>query len=158
MQKLKLTLGILMLAALFTPLSQCSRGNKANALPPPPKTGWQKIFPRSDEHTAYDYGATRIDPSLGGVLTLIAFVWPLGLALVGRRVRGKRRAWLFFILEGLLCAGSAWMIYAISEGGTRLWGAYFAFALVTLYALAALWDFFGSVRGAGPPSSSPSPP
>ena len=102
MQKLKLTLGILMLAALFTPLSQCSRGGKENALPPPPKAGWQKIFPRSDEHTDYDYGATHIDPSLAGVLTLVAFAWPLGLALVGWRVRGKRRAWLFYILELLL--------------------------------------------------------
>ena len=158
MQKLKLTLGILMLAALFTPLSQCSRGGKENALPPPAKTGWQKIFPRSDEYTDYDYGATRIGPSLAGVLTLVAFAWPLGLALTGRRVRGKRRAWLFYILELLLCAGSIWMIYAISEGGTRLWGAYFAFALVALYAVAALWDFFRSIFAGDSRSRRPAPP
>jgi hypothetical protein len=157
-QKLKLTLGILMLVALFTPLSQCSRGRKENALPPPAKTGWQKIFPRSDEYTDYDYGATRIDASLAGILTLVAFAWPLGLAFVGRRVRGKRRAWLFYILELLLCAGSIWMIYAISEGGTRLWGAYFTFALAALYAVAALADLFGSVFGRDSRSSSPSPP
>lgn len=158
MQKLKLTLGILMVAALFTPLSQCSHSRKENSLPPPLKTGWQKIFPRSDEYANYDYGATRLEASLGGVLTLLTFAWPLGLAFVGRRVRGKRRAWIFYALELLLCAGSAWMIYAISEGGTRLWGAYFAFALVTLYALAALWDFFGSVFGERPRSSGASPP
>lgn len=136
-----------MLAALLTPLSECSRGNKANALPPPAKTGWQKIFPRSDSHTDYDYGATRLDLSLGGALTLVAFAWPIGLAIVGRRVRGKRRAWLFHILEILLCAGSIYWIYAITEAGTRLWGAYFVFAIIGVYALATLRDLFGSVSG-----------
>jgi hypothetical protein len=154
-QKLKLTLGILMLAALLTPLSQCSRGRKANALPPPAKTGWQKIFPRSDEQTDYDYGATRLTPSLGGVLTFIAFAWPIALALVGRRIRGKRRAWIFYILELLLCAGSIWWICAISEGGTRLWGAYFVFVLASLYGLAAFRDFFGNIFAGGSGSRSP---
>ena len=62
-----------MIAALFVPLSQCSRGGKTNAPPPPAKTGLQKIFPRSDAQTDYDYGATRIAPSLNGSLTLVAF-------------------------------------------------------------------------------------
>jgi len=146
-QKIKLTLGILMLAALLTPLSQCSHARKPGVPPPPARTGWQKIFPRSDEYANYDYGATRITPSLGGVLTFVAFAWPLSLALLNRRVRGKRRAWLFYILELLLCAGSIWWIYAISEGGTRLWGAYFIFVLASLYALAALRDLFGSFSG-----------
>ena len=104
MQKLKLTLGILMVAALFTPLSQCSHSRKENSLPPPLKTGWQKIFPRSDEYANYDYGATRLEASLGGVLTLLTFAWPLGLAFVGRRVRGKRRAWIFYAIGACMPA------------------------------------------------------
>jgi hypothetical protein len=152
--KLKLTLGVLMIAALFAPLSQCSRGGKSNALPPPAKTGWQKIFPRSDEQTDYDYGATRLAPSLNGVLTLIAFGWPLVLAPLGRRAHGKRRAWLLNGLELLLCAGTMWWIYAVTEASTRLWGAYFVFALTSAYALATLVDLFGNMRGgaAGPGS------
>lgn len=144
-----------MIAALFTPLSQCSRGGKSNALPPPAKTGLQKIFPRSDEQTDYDYGATRLALSLNGVLTLVAFGWPLVLALLGRRAQGKRRAWLLYGLELLLCAGTMWWIYAVTEAGTRLWGAYFVFALASAYALAALVDLFGNMRGgaAGPGSS-----
>jgi len=157
-QRIKLTLGILMLAALFVPLSQCSRGSKENALPPPPKTGWQKIFPRSDAQVEYDYGAKHLDLSLHGVLSLVAFGWPFVLALLGRRVRGKRRAWILYALEILLCAGTGWWIYAVTEGGTRLWGAYFVFALVGVYGLTALRDLFESVLGAGPPSRSPSPP
>ena len=146
MHKLKLTLGVLMIAALFVPLSQCSHGGKTNAPPPPAKTGLQKFFPRSDAQTEYDYGATRLAPSLNGVLTLVAFGWPLVLALVGRRVRGKRRAWLFYGLELLLCAGTIWWIYAITEGATRLWGACFVFALTSIYALAALLDLAASWR------------
>lgn len=143
--KLKLTLGVLMIAALFVPLSQCSRGGKENALPPPAKTGLQKIFPRSDAQTDYDYGATRLAPSLNGAVTLVAFTWPLGLALLELRTRGKRRDWLLYVLELLLCGGTVWFIYALTEAGPRLWGAWFVFALTTGYALAALFDLFASL-------------
>lgn len=135
-----------MIVALFAPLSQCSRGGKANAAPPPAKTGWQKIFPRSDAQTEYDYGATRLAPSVNGALTLVAFGWPLILALCGRRAQGKRRAWLFYGLELLLCAGTIWWIYAVTEGATRLWGAYLVFALTSAYAIATLVDLFENVR------------
>ena len=147
MHKIKLTLGVLMIAALFAPLSQCSHGGKSNALPPPAKTGWQKIFPRSDEQTDYDYGATRLAPSLNGGVTMVAFGWPLVLALLGRRAQGRRRAWLLYGLELLLCAGTLWWVYAVTEAGTRLWGAYFVFALASAYALAALVDLFRNIHG-----------
>jgi hypothetical protein len=152
--KLKLTLGVLMIVALFVPLSQCAHGGKSNALPPPAKTGLQKIFPRSDEQTDYNYGATRLAPSLNGALTLVAFGWPLVLALLGQRARGKRRAWLLYVLELLLCAGTIWWVYAVTEGGTRLWGAYFVFALTSAYAIAALVDLFGDFVGGGAISGS----
>jgi hypothetical protein len=154
MQKLKLTLGILMIAALFVPLSQCSHGGKSTDAPPTAKTGLQKIFPRSDARTEYDYGATRLDLSLNGALTLVAFSWPLVLALLGRRAHGKRRAWFLSTLELLLCAGTIWWIYAVTEGATRLWGTYFVFALISAYGVAALIDLFGASPGGGPRSGS----
>ncbi|MBA3544208.1 MAG: hypothetical protein H0T83_07210 [Chthoniobacterales bacterium] len=140
-------LGVLMLGALFVPLSECSHGGKANDLPPPPKTGLQKIFPRSDAQTEYSYGATRIGLSLHGAAAVVAFGWPLVLALLEQRARGKRHAWLLYTLELLLCAGTIWWIYAVSEGGKRLWGAYFVFALMGLYVVAALIDFWTKGRG-----------
>jgi hypothetical protein len=152
--KIKLTLGVLMIAALFVPLSQCSRGGKSNALPPPAKTGLQTIFPRSDEQTDYDYGVKRLVPSLNGVLTLVAFCWPVVLALLGRRTHGKRRVWLLNALELLLCAGTIWFIHAVTEAGTRLWGAYFVFALASAYALTTLVDLFGNMRGGAGGSGS----
>lgn len=143
MHKLKLTLGVLMIAALFVPLSECSHAGKANDLPPPAKTGIQKIFPRSDAKTEYSYGATRIGLSLQGASAVVAFSWPVVLVLLERRARGKRFAWLLYATEILLCAGTIWWIYAVSEAGKRLWGAYFVFALMGLYAIAALADLFG---------------
>ncbi|CAN5514996.1 hypothetical protein BH18VER2_BH18VER2_06160 [soil metagenome] len=135
-----------MIAALFVPLSECSHARKANDLPPPPKTGMQKIFPRSDAQTEYSYGATRIGPSLHGASAVVAFGWPLLLALLERRALGKRRAWLLYVLELLLCAGTIWWIYAVSEGGRRLWGAYFVFGLMGLYAIAAVVDLSTKTR------------
>ncbi|MEO5755176.1 MAG: hypothetical protein ABIR38_10760 [Chthoniobacterales bacterium] len=150
MQRIKLTLGLLMIAALFVPLSECSHARKENALPLPPKTGLQKVFPRSDEQTRYDYGATLVGLSLNGVAALVAFVWPMSLALLRRRVAGKRRAWLLCGLEILLSAATIWWIYAVTEAGTRRWGAYLVFALVTAYGIAALIDLVLSWRGDEP--------
>ena len=117
---------------------------------PPPKTFVQKIFPRSDAQTDYDYGATRLGSSLTGVLTLIAFGWPLTLALLNGRVSGKRHAWIFYTLEVLLGAGTIYWIYAVTEASTRLWGAYFVFALTIAYIIAALVDLRTSLqRGPG---------
>ena len=140
-----------MLAALFVPLSECSRGGKKPDTPPPPKTFVQKIFPRSDAQTDYDYGATRLGPSLNGVLTLIAFGWPLALALLNGRVSGKRRAWIFYTLEVLLGAGTIYWIYAVTEASTRLWGAYYVLALTIAYIIAALFDLGRGMRGARAP-------
>ncbi len=144
-----------MIAALFVPLSECSHGGKGPVTPPPPKSFVQKIFPRSDAQTEYEYGITRLRPSLNGALTLVAFGWPLALALLNRRVEGKRRAWIFHLLEILLCAGTIFWIYAVTEGGTRLWGAYLVFALTILYTIAALIDFVAGCRRKFPPAATP---
>jgi len=141
--KLKLTLAIALLAALFLPLSKCSRGGKAAPSTPPPKSFAQQIFPRSDARTDYDYGFKHLRPSLHGLVSLVAFGWPLALALLNRRVVGKRFSPLFYLLELLLSAGTLYWLYAVTVAGTRLWGAYVIAALVVVYALAALVDLIG---------------
>jgi hypothetical protein len=142
-----LILGVLMIAALFVPLSKCSHGAKENDVPPPAKTGLQKIFPRDDPRTDYDYGVKRLAPSTYGALTLVAFGWPLAVALLGRRARGKRFVWLLYVLELLLCAGTIWWIYPLSDSARFLWGTYFVWVLVSTYAIAALLDLGTSLRG-----------
>jgi hypothetical protein len=112
-----------MIAALFVPLSECSRGGKSPTTPVPSRTLLHKVFPRSDAQTEYDYGATRLDLSISGVATLVAFGWPLVLALLNRRIAEKRRAWILHLLELLLCAGTIYWVYAATLDGTRLWGA-----------------------------------
>ncbi len=135
-----------MIAALFVPLRECSRGGKTPATPAPSRTVLQKVFPRSDAQTDYDYGATRLDLSTNGVATLLAFGWPLALALLNRRVAGKRRAWILYLLELLLCAGTIYWLYAATLGGTRLWGAYLVFSLTIAYAIAASLDLWRNWR------------
>ena len=132
-RKLKLTLGVLMIAALFVPLSECCRSGKGRRPFRRRKTLVQKIFPRSDEQSDYDYGATRLGPSMNGVLTLIAFGWPLVLALCNPRVISKRRAWILYTVELLLSAGTIYWIYAVTRFATRLWGAFLVFALTSPY-------------------------
>ena len=82
---------------------------------------------------------------------MIAFGWPLTLALLNGRVSGKRRAWIFYTLEILLGAGTIYWIYAVTEASTRLWGAYFVFSLTIAYIIAALVDLGRGLRGARAP-------
>ena len=129
-----------MIAALFVPLSECSHGGKAPITPVPSRTLWQKIFPRSDAQTEYDYGAVRLGLSINGIATLIAFGWPLVLALISQFIAGKRRAWILHVLELLLCVGTIYWIHLVTLVGKRLWGTYLVFALIVAYAIAALVD------------------
>ena len=52
-----------MIAALFVPLSECCARGKDGGHSVAAKDTCPKIFPRSDEQTDYDYGATRLGPS-----------------------------------------------------------------------------------------------
>lgn len=135
-----------MIGALFIPLSECSHGGPKTGTPPPPRTLVQTIFPRSDAQTEYNYGATRLGPSLNGLLTLTAFGWPLMLAVLNRRVAGKRRAWLFYSLEVVLAGGTLYWIWATTFGGTLLWGGYVVFAVTIAYAIAALLNIWQNLR------------
>lgn len=135
-----------MIAALFVPLSECSRGGKPPTTSAPSRTLLQKIFPQSDAQTEYDYGAARLGLSLNGVATLIAFGWPLVLALINQSIAGKRRAWILHVLEILLCAGTIYWIHIATLAGKRLWGTYLVFALMVAYAIAAVVDLAANRR------------
>lgn len=135
-----------MIAALFVPLSECSRGEKPPTTPVPSRTVLQKIFPQSDAQTDYDYGAALLGLSINGIATLIAFGWPLVLALISQSIAGKRRAWILHMLELLLCAGTIYWIYLGTLVGKRLWGTYLVFALMVAYAIAASVDLASGWR------------
>jgi len=129
-----------MIAALFVPLSECSRGGKPPTTPVPSRTLLQKTFPRSDAQTDYDYGVARLGLSINGIATLIAFGWPLVFALMNQSIGEKRRAWILHVLELLLCAGTIYWIHIATLAGKRLWGTYLVFALMVAYAIVALVD------------------
>ena len=54
----------------------------------------QRLFPRSDNQTTYTYAVGELEFSQRGVLTLLAFTWPLPLLLAGRKWKTARLAWL----------------------------------------------------------------
>ena len=115
-------------------------------IPVPSRTLWQKIFPKSDAQTDYDYGAARLGLSISGIATLIAFGWPLVLALINQSVAGKRRAWILHVVELLFCAGTIYWIHLATLAGRRLWGAYLVFTLMVAYAIATLADLASAWR------------
>jgi hypothetical protein len=142
-----------MIAALFVPLSECSRGGKSPTTPVPSRTLLHTVFPRSDAQTEYDYGATRLDLSISGVATLVAFGWPLVLALINQSIAEKRRAWILQVLELLLCAGTIYWIHVATLAGKRLWGTYLVFVLMVAYAIAASVDLASRWRHKFAPKS-----
>ena len=79
-----------------------------------------------------------IDFKPGGLITLLAFVWPFAFVLFDRKRRSPRWQWGLLVLQLLLCAGSAYWIHAIMLGGRWLYGAYLALAAVLVFALGAL--------------------
>jgi hypothetical protein len=135
-----------MIAALFVPLSECSRGGQSPTPPVSSRTLLQKIFPQSDAETDYDYGAARLGLSINGFITLIAFGWALFLAFINRSIAGKRRAWILYVIEVLLCAGTIYWIHLATLVGKRLWGTYFVFVLMIAYAITALVDLMSGWR------------
>ena len=109
-----------MIAALFVPLSECSRGEKPPTTPVPSRTLLQKIFPRSDAQTDYDYGAARLGLSINGIATLIAFGWPLVLALMNQSIAEKRVP-ESSMCSSSCCAGTICWIHIATLAGKRLW-------------------------------------
>ena len=69
--------------------------------------------------------------SINGIATLIAFGWPLALALIDQSIAKKRRAWILYVLELMLCAGPIyWIHLATLAGKKRLWGTDLVFSLM----------------------------
>ncbi len=145
-RRVKLALAISLLCALFLPLGQCSRQSGTSTIPSHPKRFSQRVFPQSDDQTEYHYGIADVSFSLRGLLTIVAFGWPLLFVLVGRRAEGKRLAWLLPIGELILCAGTSYWLWAMTVFYQWLYGAYVVFAIVIIYAAVALITLLGYLR------------
>jgi hypothetical protein len=69
---------------------------------------------------------------------LLAFTWPLLSVLAGGRPAESRFSWLYHLLELALCAGTAFMLIAVTFCDDWLYGAYIAAISIGLFACTSL--------------------
>lgn len=147
LQKIRFGAAIVLICAIFLPLSQCSQHGDGEALKTPQALAHARhFFPTSDKDFAYEYGIKDLDLSLRGVLTLVAFVWPLGFAIWGLRLERSRFLWIFYTAELLLCAGTIYWVTALTLGGRWLYGAYVAEVAIGIFAIASLISLVAAIR------------
>jgi hypothetical protein len=153
LQKIRLGAAIVLLCTIFLPLSQCSsRGGDTET--PQAYAHARHLFPRSDDDFKYQYGITELatgfmrprEDGLLGALTLTAFLWPLAFATWSRRPRLRRFWWIFYTGELLLCAGTAYWVHALTQGGRWLYGAYVGEIAISIYACTSLIFIVDRIR------------
>jgi hypothetical protein len=138
-QKIRMGAAIVLLCAIFLPLSQCSQHGD-NSSPPTSQAlaHSHHLFPRSDADFQYEYGIGELGFSGRGLLTLVAFAWPLALLIWSQRLRHSRFLWILYVAELFLCAGTVYWLGALTMGGRLLYGAYIVVSATAVYALSTL--------------------
>ncbi len=143
LRKLRLTAAIVLLCAIFLPLSECSQG--PNHQQTVQKSVAQRLYPQSNPEFSYQYGYRSIDFDLAGLFTTIAFGWPLAFLLLVRRNLRPRMKWTFRAIEVLLCVGSIYWLNVLSFhsfGATWLYGAYIGVIAVTMFTCLGIAAWF----------------
>ncbi len=142
-RKLRLAAAILLVCAVFLPLSECSQDEKHPQAAP--KSVVQRIHPQSNAQFSYQYGYRSIALDLSGLFTVIAFGWPLAFALAVRRNLHPRTKWVFRILELCLCTGTIYWLDVLSFhgfGATWLYGAYISVISVAVFTCLGIASWF----------------
>jgi hypothetical protein len=144
LRKLRLTAAVILVCAVFLPLSECSQGPDHPSTSRP-KTVTERLHPQTTTEFSYQYGyqAIHLDPA--GLFTVIAFGWPLAFILFVRRKFGPRMRWFCRILELLLCAGTIYWLNVLSFhsfGATWLYGAYIGVIAVVVFTCLGIASWF----------------
>lgn len=128
---IKLLSAVLLLVAMFLPLSRCSRSE------PAPKK--EIVYEYTYSWSHFDYR----DPS--STLPVIAFLWPLPIVLYD--IFGKKQWLKTFLswLEPLLAVGSGYLLYLRTMFGELLFGGYVAYIALSAYFLVSIIALFGRV-------------
>jgi hypothetical protein len=153
LQKIRLGAAIVLLCAIFLPLSQCSsRGGDTET--PQAYAQARHLFPQDDDDFKYQYATNYLftgfmrprEDGLLGALTLTVFLWPLAFAIWSRKSKLPRFWWIFYSGELLLCAGTAYWVHALTQGGRWLYGAYVGEVAIAIYACTTLIFVFDRIR------------
>jgi hypothetical protein len=143
-RRLRLTGAIVLVCAIFLPLSECSQGEN-HPQTAAQKSVAQRLYPQSNAEFSYQYGFRSIGFDTMGLFTILAFGWPLAFALFVRRNLRPRMKWTFRILELLLCAGSIYWLNVLSFhsfGATWLYGAYIGVIAVSVFTCLGIAAWF----------------
>jgi hypothetical protein len=124
LRRVRFVAAILLIGALFLPLSECSLLRNDNS---------------------WGYGYEYIYSSVGvtvGAATVLAFFWPLIFVLLLRKRFGFRLRVFFQLLELLLCAGTIYWFNALAGGGKWLYGAYVGVVATVGFTCAGVVPWF----------------
>ena len=147
LQRIRLIAAIVLVCAIFLPLSECSRRDDKNFVPPQ-KTLSQHLFPQDNNDFVYWYVIGIVRPSTwqGAIFALIALLWPLAAFLFDKKLARKRFGWLIYILELALCYGTIYWLSLFTALGRWLYGAYVVAVATGLLACVTLVLLILSIR------------
>ena len=125
---------IFLLVAFFLPLSQCTVAER-----PETKTTELEVI------VTYAYSAHKW-PSVNALATYAAFLWPLTLSIASLVWPRLNQKWTIGIIELLLCAGSAFILFGLTYFGALRYGAYVAGGSIGLYFITTSVELAARVR------------
>ncbi|HPA18590.1 MAG TPA: hypothetical protein PLU30_12640 [Verrucomicrobiae bacterium] len=96
------------------------------------------LFPWGDDYYTYTYPFERFGSDREGILTTLAYIWPVVVLLLGWWFGGCRFGWLLDILALLLCAETCLAVVVLYMFSDLAIGACVAFAAAGAYACACL--------------------
>ncbi len=153
LRKVRLIASVVLLCAVFLPLSECSQG-EGHPMPKSKSVG-QELYPQSTSDVSYQYAYRTFGFDGWTAFTIIAFLWPAVFLLLSRQPGSARKRLILRVFEILLCAGSIYWVNVLTYhafGATWLYGAYIAVAAVFIFTLC------GIVGWLRPPSAIPEAP
>ena len=119
--------GIVLLAALFLPLSQCTLEQEH-----PQTKAAERTVTVTYAYTAFEHSI------VDGFAAYGAFLWPLLLAAACRIWPGLSRRLSVLVLELLLCLASAYELFGLLVMKEVLYGGYLAAGAIGAYLIAVL--------------------
>lgn len=139
LRKIRVTAAIILLCAIFLPLSECSRHEHAQ-VPPAQKSLFQQLFPQDNDDFVYQYasGVVKFSTWQAGGFALLALLWPFAALILDKKLRGRRFVWILYLIELLLCAGSVYWLYCFTAMGRWLYGAYVVCAAMAVLAVTTI--------------------
>jgi hypothetical protein len=126
---------IVLVVAFFLPLSQCTVEEQN----PETRATELKVI----VNYAYAHDNWR---SLDALATYAAFLWPLTLVIAGLVWPNLNQKLTIGVLELVFCAGSGFVLFALTFIGTLRYGAYLAGVSIGLYFVTTLVELVARAR------------